>query len=67
MQQKSHIFGLAGAAMALLLSSSALIAQGNQAQGKMNQAQVQKMMTGWHPASREAITFMMKKYGAPAR
>jgi hypothetical protein len=65
MQQKSHIFGLAGAAM-LLLSSSALFAQGNQAQGKMNQAQVQKMMTGWHPASREAITFMMKKYGPPA-
>ncbi len=66
MQHKSHIFGYAGAAMALLLTSSVLSAQGNQPPGKMNQAQVQKMMTGWHPASREAITFMMKKYGAPA-
>ena len=66
MQHRSQIFGYAGAVFALLLSSVAVSAQGNQAQGRMNKAQVQKMTTTWHPAAKEAITFMMDKYGAPA-
>lgn len=34
--------------------------------GMMNAAQVDKMTNGWPKASREAIQFMQKKYGAPA-
>ena len=66
MRHRSHILGYAGAAMALLLSSSVVSAQSNQAQGRMNKAQVQKMTSAWHPAAKEAVTFMMNKYGAPA-
>lgn len=66
MRHKSHILACAGAAIALLLSSGVVSAQGNQAQGRMNKAQVQKMTSAWHPAAKEAITFMMNKYGAPA-
>lgn len=32
----------------------------------MDQASVQQRMNGWHPASQEAATFMMDKYGPPA-
>jgi len=35
-------------------------------QGHMNSAQVDKMTKGWPKASRDAITFLTGKYGAPA-
>ncbi|HEV2735644.1 MAG TPA: hypothetical protein VGV85_12440 [Longimicrobiaceae bacterium] len=31
-----------------------------------DRASMERMMTGWAPASREAAAFMMNKYGAPA-
>ncbi|MDQ3556466.1 MAG: hypothetical protein M3409_06785 [Gemmatimonadota bacterium] len=33
---------------------------------QMDQASVQQRMAAWHPASQEAATFMMDKYGPPA-
>jgi hypothetical protein len=35
-------------------------------QGRMNVAQMTRMMTGWPAASRDAAMFMTKKYGPPA-
>jgi hypothetical protein len=32
----------------------------------MDRGSVQRMMTAWHPASQEAATYMMDKYGPPA-
>lgn len=34
--------------------------------GRMNQAQMERMMSGWPKASQEATMFMTRKYGAPA-
>ncbi|MEJ7811078.1 MAG: hypothetical protein WKG32_11765 [Gemmatimonadaceae bacterium] len=34
--------------------------------GRMNQAQMTRMMASWPTASKEAAMFMTKKYGAPA-
>lgn len=71
MQYKSHVFGYAGAAMALLFASGC--AQPGRMGGgmspggmQMDRASMDRMMTNWHPASREAMTFMMNKYGPPA-
>lgn len=71
MQHKSHIFGYAGAAMALLLASGcaqpATVGGGMSPGGmRMDQASVTRMTANWHPASREAISHMMNKYGPPA-
>lgn len=33
---------------------------------RMNRAQMERMMSGWPAASKEAATFMTRKYGAPA-
>ena len=35
-------------------------------QGRMNQAQMTRMMAAWPMASKEAVMFMTKKYGMPA-
>ncbi len=52
---------------AVLVSISAGVASGqNRMAGRMNPAQMQQMMSNWHPAAREAAMFMMNKYGAPA-
>lgn len=55
---------------AVLLASSLLafgsIAGPVQAQGKPDQMEMEKMMSGWPKASKEAAMFMTKKYGAPA-
>ncbi|CAN5334960.1 hypothetical protein BH24GEM2_BH24GEM2_16400 [soil metagenome] len=71
MQHKPHIFGYAGAAMALLLASGcaqpATMGGGMSPGGmRMDQASVTRMTANWHPASQEAMTFMMNKYGPPA-
>ncbi len=62
--------------MAMLLASTAASAQTDkmdkmngkmmQGGGMMNAAHVDKMTQGWPKASRDAIMFMQKKYGAPA-
>ena len=59
----------------LAVTASSLAAQGNSrnrnskatraSHGPMNMAQMQKMMTGWPMASKEAAMFMSKKYGMP--
>jgi hypothetical protein len=36
------------------------------AQGKQDQMQMEKVMSGWPKASREAVKFMTDKYGPPA-
>jgi len=45
------------------MDGSAGMAQMN---GTNSMAQMERMMDGWPTASREAVTFMTKKYGAPA-
>lgn len=37
-----------------------------QGAGRMNMAQMERTMASWAPASRDAVMFMTKKYGAPA-
>ena len=58
------------AALATALTASRASAQqpGSQGQGagRMNQAQMTRMMSAWPKASREAVMFMTQKYGAPA-
>ena len=53
-----------------LLASSAFAQQGmsttKQGQGRMNAAQVDRMVAAWPKASREAVAFLTKKYGQPA-
>jgi len=57
---------------AILLASGSASAQAGQMAndtkggGMMNDANVEKMTHGWPKASRDAIQFMQKKYGAPA-
>jgi hypothetical protein len=62
-----------GFGMAVLLVSGC--AQGSAMDGamagapgamRMDQASVNRMTSGWHSASREAVTYMMNKYGPPA-
>lgn len=55
----------------LALSATGVLAQPargsmDQGAGRMNMAQMERMMTEWPKASREAVMFMTKKYGAPA-
>lgn len=38
----------------------------NSQMGRMNRGQMEKMLSDWPAASREAAMFMMKKYGSPA-
>lgn len=64
----SHVTcALAAAAIALTTTSAS--AQGNMGQergaGRMNQAQVTRMMQGWDASAQEAARMMMTKYGPP--
>ncbi len=58
------------AALALALTSTSAAAQGTtgpgQGAGRMNQAQMTRMMSAWPKASREAAMFMANEYGPPA-
>ncbi|MDQ3208819.1 MAG: hypothetical protein M3Q37_09465 [Gemmatimonadota bacterium] len=61
------------AAMLMLsMDAQSLQAQGRPAQGqmekmeKMDKMQMEKMMSGWPAASKEAAMFMTTKYGSPA-
>ncbi len=57
------------AALAVALTATPASAQGTMGQGRgagrMNQAQMTRMMQGWHPAAQEAVRMMTAKYGAP--
>jgi hypothetical protein len=65
---------LAVAGLALALAASTASAQqtgtdmgkGTVSMNSMNVARTERTMAGWPKASREAATFMTKKYGAPA-
>lgn len=50
------------------LTAAAASAQGSMGKGRgaMNHAQMDKMMSGWPQASKEAAMFMTDKYGPPA-
>ncbi|MBC8086309.1 MAG: hypothetical protein H7Z40_03530 [Phycisphaerae bacterium] len=56
----------------MLVSVPALLAQGSMGKDdmgkmdKMSQPMMDKMMSGWPMASKEAVMFMSKKYGPPA-
>ena len=62
----------AGVVFTLVLAASSANAQGSMGKDamgkmdKMDQPMMDKMMTSWPMASKEAAMFMMKKYGAPA-
>lgn len=59
----------AGAALAMAVAAAPLAAQGNvgrgQGAGRLNEAQMTRMMQGWQPAAREAVRMMPARYGAP--
>ena len=63
---------LAVAGLALAASTASAqqtgkdMGKGNGTMHSMNMAQMERMMSGWPKASREAAAFMTKKYGAPA-
>ncbi len=63
-------FARAAAVALLALGAGTASAQGNmpmnRQQGRMNMAQMERMMAAWPMASKEAAMFMTKKYGAPA-
>jgi hypothetical protein len=56
---------LGAAALTLVLSATAS-AQMPAGAGRMNMAQMERMMSAWPTASREAALFMTRKYGPPA-
>ena len=66
---RMQMFSLAAiAAAALMTVSASASAQAPAAgmMGKINMAQMERMMAGWPAASREAAMFMTNKYGPPA-
>jgi hypothetical protein len=65
MQRTRLTRALGAAALTLALSATAS-AQMQGGAGRMNMAQMEKMMATWPMASKEAAMFMTKKYGPPA-
>ncbi|MBA3969803.1 MAG: hypothetical protein H0X52_06855 [Gemmatimonadetes bacterium] len=53
-------------ALSLVALSSGAASGQNRMPAQMNRAQMQQMMAKWHPAAREAMSFMTNKYGPPA-
>jgi hypothetical protein len=53
-------------ALSLVALSSGAASGQNRMPAQMNRAQMQQMMANWHPAAREAMSFMTNKYGPPA-
>ena len=56
--------------LAVMLAAALVCSAGKtaaaQGMGRMNRAQMVKMLTGWPQASRDAAMYMMDKYGPPA-
>ena len=61
-----HRAACALAALAIALTAPDAAAQGQgRGAGRMNQAQMTRMMQGWDPAAQEAVRMMTQKYGPP--
>jgi len=66
MQHTTRIARALAVAVLALTAGTASAQQMKNEPGRMNQAQMQKMMGGWPQASKEAVMFMTNKYGPPA-
>ena len=62
----THTLAVALLALAAGTASAQSGAPMKAQQGRMNQAQMTRMMAAWPMASKEAVMFMTKKYGMPA-
>lgn len=60
----ARMMRVAALAVAALVAVQATVSA--QGMRPMNQSQMEKMLSGWPAASREAAMYMMNKYGAPA-
>lgn len=63
---KQQMTPLFAGLIACAIVASPVAAQDRMGMGKMDAAGVEKMMSDWPQASKDAAMFMTKKYGAPA-
>ncbi len=66
MKRTTRMTSMLGATLLALTAASASAQDMGKGKGAMNHAQMDKMMSGWPQASKDAAMFMTQKYGAPA-
>ncbi len=66
MKDTIRMAGALAVAFCVLTADTASAQEMGKGPGRMNQAQMQRMMSGWPTASRDAAMFMTTKYGPPA-
>jgi hypothetical protein len=66
MHRTIHLAATCSAALLVLAVGSASAQEPGKGPGQMNRAQMDKMMSGWPQASKDAVAFMTNKYGPPA-
>lgn len=66
MKRTTRMTAMLGVTLLALTAASGSAQDRGKGPGKMNHAQMDKMMSSWPQASKQAAMFMSKKYGPPA-